>query len=149
MKYFIGELIGTYILSSSLNFMADYTKGGKVNILEIVIGFLIAVQTSRKLSGAHLNPGVTLTFYLNSSPEEREKKLPMYKEMLLGQLAGGLLSPVLAKILLGQCLVLSTSDEANFFTAFTMEMLASAVFYSIILFQSKKEFNLTGDDDSI
>jgi len=151
MKYFIGELIGTYILSSSLNFMATYKADGTISIslVEIIIGFLIAIQIARKLSGAHVNPAVTLTFYINTPYAERQHVLPQYREMILGQLVGALLCPLFSQILIGNSLTLKASTESNFFTAFVMEMLGSAVFYSVILFQGKKEFNLIGNDEVI
>lgn len=151
MRFFIGELIGTYILSSSINFMSDYSvnPNGKVFLLEIIVGFLIAVQVSRKLSGAHLNPGVSLTLYLNLSSEEKEAQYDKYIERLIGQVAGGLISPLLSNFLIKNSVVLTASEEANYFTAFLMEMLGSSLFYSVILFQSRKEFNLTDGDEVV
>lgn len=149
MRYFYGELIGTYVLSSSLNFMADYTSGQKISLLEIIIGFFIAIQVARKLSGAHLNPAVTLMFYLNDSVEERNKMYRKYKERLLGQLVGGLLSPILSIILTGKCFVVKAGDETNYLIAFIMELFASSVFYTVILFQSKPEFDLHGKDEVV
>ena len=149
MRYFYGELIGTYILSSSLNFMADYTTGQSITLLEIIVGMFIAVQCARKLSGAHLNPAVTLMFYMNDTPEERNRMFRKYKERILGQIAGGLLSPILSIVLTGNCFVVKANEETNYLIVFIMEMFASSVFYSVILFQSKPEFDLYNKDEVI
>jgi glycerol uptake facilitator-like aquaporin len=151
MRFFIGELLGTFILSSSLNFMADYTvsPNGAVNLLEIIVGFFIAIQVSRKLSGAHLNPGVSLCLYLNLAEEEKENQLEKYQERIIGQIAGGIITPLLSNLLIGSSLTLTANVHAKYYTAFIMELLASVVFYSIILFQSRKEFNLTDNDEIV
>lgn len=149
MRIFFSELIGTFILSSTLNFMTIYQSDGKqvTSVIEIMIGFFIAIQVSRKISGGHINPAVTLALYLYQTPEDRKKIENNIKEYLCGQMVGGFLSPVLSNIMFGHILIIS--PNANFLVAFIMETIGGSVFYLIILFQACPKQNLTGNDDVV
>lgn len=149
MKIFLSELIGTFILSSSLNFMTDYSAGQKVNLLEIILGFLLAIQFSRKISGGHVNPAVTLVFYLFENDENKKFIESNIKEYIGGQLAGGLLSPILSRLLINNSLTLTIGSEANYLGAFIMEMIAASVFYLVILFQASKKQDLYSNDEVV
>lgn len=148
-RYFIGEFVGTYILSSCLNFMADYKNNQKVELIQIVIGMLVAALMTKKLSNADLNPGVTFLYYLNKTEEERKKSIDIVKQLLLGQILGGILSPLLALIMIGNTVDIKISEQASYFTGFLFEFIACTMFYSVILFQSKAEFNLHSGDDVV
>lgn len=147
MRIFYAEALGTFILASSLNFMADYSNGGqKVSIFEIVLGFLIAVQFARKFSGAHVNPGVTLACYLTGSEKDKKKIADNIKEYIAGQFVGGFLSPIISQLLTGHHLSLKISIEARYIGAFIMEMIGASVFYTIIVIQGNPKLNLTSGD---
>lgn len=147
MRIFYAEALGTFILASSLNFMSDYSNGGqKVSIFEIVLGFLIGVQIARKISGAHLNPGVTLSCYLTGSDKDKKKILDNINEYIAGQFVGGFLSPILSQMLTGHHLSLKISTEARYLGAFIMEMIGASVFYMVIVIQGNSKLNLTAGD---
>mmetsp|Transcript_10603 Transcript_10603/g.10976 ORF Transcript_10603/g.10976 Transcript_10603/m.10976 type:complete len:257 (+) Transcript_10603:1-771(+) len=150
MKVFFAEFIGTFILSTSLNFMTDYSNDSqKVNLVEVIIGFFIGLQFSRKISGGHLNPAVTLVFYLWETEKNKKKLREVFKEMLLGQICGALLSPFLSNLLIGHSLVLKISTDSNYLGAFIMELLGATVFYLLVLFQASPKHNLTAGDEVI
>lgn len=157
MKIFISELIGTFILSCALNFTADYFEVTKenennqqnVSLIGVVIGFIIAIQFSRKISGAHLNPGVTLALYLSETTKGKKVLEENMTQYLGGQFIGGLLSPILSTLIIGRSIVLEISVESNYLGAFVMEFLGALVFYLMVLTQSSKYHKLTGDDEFV
>lgn len=151
MKYFLGELIGTFVLSSSLNFMTTYSDGVQIfNLTGVTIGFFIALQISRKLSGAHLNPGVTLMFYFNSK-HTGEPGLEVHQclQMLGGQVLGAFISPLCCWILTANSLLIKPSTEISYADAFLSEVLATSLFYCVILAQSYRSMNLTSNNEVI
>lgn len=150
MKYFISEFLGTLILSGSLNFMCDYSNGGqKLNLFEILCAMLIAVQFSRKISGGHVNPAVTLTCYLHSNEKGKKKYEEIYQEMVGGQFCAGLVAPILSSILIGNSLNIKISEDASYLGAFIVETIGAAIFYLVILTQASPGHNLTQGDEFI
>lgn len=76
MTYFLGELIGTAIMllvgnGAVANVLLNKTKGQNSGALFINLGWGLAIMTgvfaSMPLSGAHLNPVVTLAFAITGS----------------------------------------------------------------------------------
>lgn len=149
MKYFLGEFIGTFILSSSLNFMTVYSPlegTQQMNIIGVIVGFFIALQFSRNISGGHLNPGVTIMFYFENKQSQQSRNCV---SMITGQLLGAFMPPLFALLLIDNSLQLNASANSTYFNALLAEFIASLVFFSIILAQSSKEMNLTSSHEYV
>lgn len=149
-KIFISESFGTFILSTSVNFMPDYSKNSQMlNLCNLIIGIFIAAMFSKRISGAHFNPAVTLLNYLINKGEKRERVRLLAKEYILGQFTGAFIPPILSNLLLGNSMYLRPAAEAGFIGTFIMETLGSMILYLIITFLNKTENNLFADDDVI
>jgi glycerol uptake facilitator-like aquaporin len=150
MKLFVGEFIGTFILSATINFiLARSTDPSPITTLYLIGGLFVAVQASRKLSGGHLNPGVTFTFYLSDLFQKKEGKCIMYYlEMFAGQLVGAFLPAIICQLSTGSS-ANPAPPSGNYITALVMEAIGSTIFYSTILHQSKPEENITSGDDAL
>ena len=62
----VAEALGTFIFLSVIIFTVNGAKDMGVNWLKIGLGLAIAVLLVGSISGAHLNPAVSLMFYLNN-----------------------------------------------------------------------------------
>ena len=106
-KIFIGEFIGTFILvfigcgSIALAITYEYLSSLYEVAAFWTIGVTLGIYASAKLSNAHLNPAVTLAFYIDKQIGFRE--LVNY---FLSQFAGA----VLAGFLLLQLIMNDISD---------------------------------------
>jgi len=99
MTAFIGELIGVAIIilfggGVVANVLLNKSKGQNSGWIVIITGWAVgvaaAVYATGKLSGAHLNPAVTIALaYLGQFPWA---KVPMY---ILAQVLGGIIGGVL------------------------------------------------------
>lgn len=151
MEFFLSEFLGTFILSGSFTFMAVYTRDTQMVSLPCVLtGFIIALQFSRRISGGHLNPGVTLMFMFKSRELfRRENLLSSVLPRVLGQVVGGLIAPMLTVVLYGQAFVLKVNTNVSVSSAVVGEVLGSVVFFLVIIIQDFDKLNLTNQDEVI
>jgi MIP family channel proteins len=90
-----GELIGTYllVLFGTGAVAASVYTGAQVGLWQVAavwgFGVAIAIYVAAAISGAHLNPAVTLAFAVIRRGEFRLSNLPVY---WAGQLAGAVLA---------------------------------------------------------
>lgn len=119
MDKFLSEFLGTFILSGSFTFMTVYSQGTQTVSLPCVLtGFIIALQFSRRISGGHLNPAVTLMFSLKNHYLVRRDNMTNgmminILPMLLGQVLGALIAPMLTVLLLGQAFLLEVNKQTG------------------------------------
>ncbi len=88
----LAEIIGTFIFLGVIIFVVNGSKDMGVNWLKIGLALGIMISLFGSISGAHLNPAVSLMFYLNNqlAPEE----LGIY---WIGQIIGAALALSLYK----------------------------------------------------
>ena len=86
------EFIGTFILIGSLNLSTTFNEDGTTtfNWLLFLCGFFSAITLARSISGAHLNPAVTIAVYFEKPAEVRSKEQPLLTLYILAQFLGGL-----------------------------------------------------------
>lgn len=150
MRLFVGEFLGTFMLSSTLNLMTRYfTDGPQLDLIKVVFGLFVAIKISGKLSGAHLNPGISMTFLINQVINNKLEPAAHYFKMLAGQLLGAFIPPIICNLLKGQALKLEIDNEATYLTAFIAEMVGCVIFYSVVLLQSKEKEDLHSGDESV
>lgn len=150
VRLFVGELLGTFMLSATLNLMTKYfTEGPQLDLIKVVFGLFVAIKIAGKLSGAHLNPGISLTFTINDFINGKVQPLPNYLKMLAGQIVGAFIPPIICSLLKGQALKLTISPDATYLTAFVAEFIGCVLFYSVVLLQSKEKEDLHSGDESI
>jgi glycerol uptake facilitator-like aquaporin len=147
MKMF-SEFLGTFILAASIEFITVYDQGSQSNLLfAILAGFFIAITLTREISGGHINPGVTLTVYF-AETDEREKnemsnQLWMY---IVSQVAGAISAGLFGMVVYNENIFkIAPHPSTSPAEAFVMEILGSAVFFSVILVQGDKDAKLCND----
>ena len=95
MESFFGELMGTFLLivfgggvvaGAVLKESKSFNSGWIVIIIGWGLGVTLGVYTSGQISGAHLNPAVTLSLWLKGAVET--SKVPFY---ITGQFLGAML----------------------------------------------------------
>jgi len=147
MKMF-SEFLGTFILAASIEFITVYDQGSQSNLLfAILAGFFIAVTLTREISGGHINPGVTLTVYFAETDEkeklEKGNTLWMY---IVSQVAGAISAGIFGMILYNENIFkMMPHPQTSQAEALVMEILGSALFYTIILVQGDKDAKLCND----
>jgi glycerol uptake facilitator-like aquaporin len=147
MKMF-AEFLGTFILAASIEFITVYDQGSQANLLFAILGgFFAAITVTREISGGHINPGVTLTVYL-AETDEREKneqanQLWMY---IVSQVAGAISAAMFGMILYRENIFKMSPNPKNTpAEALVMEIMGSALFYSVILIQGDRDARLNSD----
>lgn len=90
-----GELVGTYILVlfGTGSVVAAVVTGAQVGLWQVAVvwafGVALAIYATANVSGAHLNPAVSLAFAIFRRPEFSVRLLPVY---WAAQLAGAVLA---------------------------------------------------------
>lgn len=144
----LAEFIGTFILACAIEFNTRYCEGLQSgNVFCILGGFFIAITVTRELSGGHINPAVTITFYLIEKDQkvknEKANQMWMY---IISQLAGAICAAVLGIVIYNNNVFkLAPNLNANIASAFILEVIGSALFYTVILVQSNRHAALTND----
>lgn len=139
MKRYAAELISTYFLvfCGTGAIIIDQETGGTVSQVGIAISFGIIVTVMifafGRISGAHMNPAVTLTLVL--------LKLHPKKELLLYivfQIAGAVLASLTLWMLFPSNKFLgSTNPSGSWEQSFVLEMLLTLLLMLVILFTSQ------------
>ena len=144
----LAEFFGTFILAASIEFITVYDQGSQSNMLIAILGgFFAAITVTREISGGHINPGVTLTVYLAETDEkeknEQANQLWMY---IVSQVAGAVSAALFGMILYRENIFrMAPHPKTSPAEAFVLEILGSALFYSIILIQGDKDARLCTD----
>jgi glycerol uptake facilitator-like aquaporin len=142
------EFIGTFILAASIEFMTAYDQDGQTNLLfAILAGFYVAITLTREISGGHINPGVTLTVYFaEQNPKEKNEMSNTLWTYICAQMGGAVCAALLGLIVYNENIFKLAPAQKTFASeAFVLEVLGSALFYTIILVQGDKDAKLCND----
>lgn len=150
------ECIGTFILSAGINLSTVFSLDTATNLIStqsqpilLFLAFFAAVQISRPISGAHLNPAVTIAVYLSKPSKERNN---FHKETMqwyiLSQITGAVIACLLSWICYnGNIVKLSLIiEQSNQFWGFCIEMIATFIFCCSILCQGNTKANVVNDE---
>lgn len=142
------EFIGTFILSGAINLSTTYTPdGGQVsNPLLIILAFYTAVTFSRRISGGHVNPAVTLAVYFEKTKEERSKEQSVFTLYVIGQVLGALCSCLFSYIFYREHIFkLALGEDTTAMNGFLIEIIGTFIFAYTILCQGDPNAKLTTD----
>ena len=135
LKKLVAELVGTYglVLVSVATGMVDEISGGRVTPVGggIAVGLMVAamIYTFGSVSGAHINPAVTLAFALNRQIDWKTALL-----YLPAQLAGAVLSSLTLYLLLGPVVVAgATLPAAGVPQSLVMEFILAFFLMAVIM----------------
>jgi len=136
LKKFIAELVGTFALvfCGTGAIIINEASGGSVTHVGIAITFglivLAMIYAFGNTSGAHINPAVTLAFWL-------AKKFPTthLAPYLIAQLVGAILASIVLKVLFPQNELLGATLPANTaMQSFILEIILT-FFLMLVIFQ--------------
>ena len=136
LKKILGEYFGTAILALSIvgsGIMgSNLTKDGAlslfINALGTAIGLAVAIGLVGKISGAHLNPAVTLIMLIT-----KRIQLTQFALYSIAQILGAISGVVLGNYIFGANAIESSSQLRNGTNLFISEIIATAVLVWIIL----------------
>lgn len=135
MKKYVAEFIGTaaLVFAGTGAIVIDEVSGGAVTHVGVALTFglivLAMIYTLGDISGAHLNPAVTLGFWFSRRMSEREV-LPY----IASQCAGALAASGILRLLFPQNLLLGTTQPAgSAMQSFVLELLLTAILMFVIL----------------
>lgn len=143
VKKGLAEVIGTFFLV----FIGTGTavlSGNVVGTLGIGLGFglaiMVAANTIGQISGAHLNPAVTLAFLVNKRMDVKE-----FVVYVVGQMIGAILGTGLLRLILGMTdlgvdnLAQTTYQDISTAGAFIIEMTLTAILVFVIMSVTSKK----------
>lgn len=143
----LAEVIGTFFLV----FIGTGTavlSGEVVGTLGIGLGFglaiMVAANTIGNISGAHLNPAVTLGFLVNKRMSAKE-----FGVYFVGQLIGALLGTSLLRLILSMTslgtdnLAQTTYGDISTMGAFIVEMVLTFILVFVIMTVTSKDKGTT------
>ena len=142
-KKFLAEVIGTFIVIvlATGSVVIDAKLNGALGIPFIAfapfVGVVVCVYLFGKVSMAHLNPAVTLGFFITKHITKRLAAL-----YLTAQIAGALLGSLFVKIVIGNDAFLGANSPNYAYPLpliFGVEVLASALLMTVILFVVHKK----------
>ena len=111
---FVGEVVGTYILVlfGTGSVAAAVATGAQIGLWQIAVvwafGVALAIYATANVSGAHLNPAVSLAFAIFRRSEFSFRMLPVY---WTAQLIGAILAGVSVLAIFGRFIVRFESDN--------------------------------------
>lgn len=135
MKRYLAEAIGTFALvfAGTTAIVVENLTGGEVTHVGVALTFGLVVMTMiyavGDVSGAHLNPAVTLGFW--AAGRLRAPDLPPY---IFSQCAGALVASFMVRALFPESTGLGgTVPTGATFQAFLLEVLLTALLMFVIL----------------
>lgn len=137
MKKFFAELIGTFVLvflgtgAAVLGGGADSVVGYGAIALAFGLTIVASAYSVGTVSGAHLNPAVSIAMYINKRIDNKE--LGTY---VLGQLVGAFLGSLALLVITGDNSTLGqnvVADGYSLLTGFLVEVILTFVFILVIL----------------
>lgn len=144
MKKYIAELIGTFALvfcGTGAVIVNDQT-GGALGLIGIALAFGIIVSAMiyifGSISGAHINPAVTIALLVGKLTSKKEALIYIFSQFI-----GALLASILLKLLFPKNLTFgATLPSGNLFQSFILEyILTFFLMLTILGATSKKEFS--------
>ena len=140
MKKYLAEVIGTFILifcGTGSIIINQETAGAHIGHLGIAISFglvvTVVIYTFGALSGAHINPAVTIGFWLAGLFSKKEV-LPY----IISQIVGAFLATGLLKLLFPANEFLGgTTPSGTEWQSFVLEVVLSFMLMLVILFTSQ------------
>src|ERR1700722_2969857 len=135
MKKYLAELFGTFALvfAGTGAIVVNETTGGAVSHVGVALTFglvvLAMIYTIGDVSGAHLNPAVTLGFCA-----ARRMPFRLAAPYLLSQFAGAFLASVLLRVLFPASQMLGATQPAgSIMQSFVLEIILTAMLMWVIL----------------
>ncbi len=135
MKRYAAELFGTFALlfAGTGAIVVNQVSGGTVTHVGIALTFglvvLAMIYTVGDISGAHLNPAVTLGFWAARRMATRD--VPFY---LASQIAGAVLASLALKLLFpGNEMLGGTQPSGSALQSFVMEFILTTLLMFVIL----------------
>lgn len=137
MKKFFAELIGTFVLvflgtgAAVLGGGADSVVGFSAIALAFGLTIVASAYSIGTVSGAHLNPAVSIAMYLNKRIDG--KNLGIYT---LGQVVGAVFGSLALLTITGNNSALGqnvVADGYSLFTGFLVEVILTFIFILVIL----------------
>jgi aquaporin Z len=135
MKKYIAELIGTFALvfAGTGAIVINDLSGGAVSHVGVALTFglvvMVMIYALGEVSGAHLNPAVTIGFYL-----ARRLSLREVSPYVLSQCAGGLLASVVLRLLFeGHPTLGATIPAGSPAQSFVLEIILTFFLMFVIL----------------
>ena len=135
MKKLVAEFIGTFALvfAGTGAIVIDEVSGGAVSHVGVALTFglivLAMIYTLGDISGAHLNPAVTLGFWSSRRFAGREV-LPY----VVSQFGGALVASITLRLLFPQNVLLGSTQPAGpVVQSFVLELLLTAILMFVIL----------------
>lgn len=135
MKKYIAEMIGTFALlfAGTGAIIVNDVSGGAISHLGIALTFGLVVMAMiyalGEVSGAHLNPAVTIGFYL-------ARRLPLREVLpyILSQCAGGLLASLVLRLMFeGHPTLGATAPAGSVAQSFALEIVITFFLMLVIL----------------
>ena len=139
---YIMEFFGTFILSFGVNLSTSYANGVQSpNIFLILASLFCGITLTRKISGGHLNPAVTIGFTtynkMNNTDWQVGKHRPNEFLYILSQCSGAFTACVLSYIFYsGNILKVGANPNYYSFQALFAEIIGTFIFVYSILCQS-------------
>lgn len=135
MKKYIAELIGTFALvfAGTGAIVVNDLSGGTVSHVGVALTFglvvMVMIYALGEVSGAHLNPAVTIGFYLARRLPLRE--VPFY---ILSQCVGALLASIALRLLFaGHSTLGATIPAGSPAQSFVLEIIITSILMFVIL----------------
>lgn len=139
MKRYIAELIATYFLvfCGTGAIIIDQETGGTVTQVGIALSFGIIVTVMifayGRISGAHMNPAVTLTLVLLKLHPKKEL-LPYIITQIIGAILASL---TLLALFPNNEFLGSTNPSGSWWKSFILELILTSLLMLVILFTSQ------------
>jgi len=148
MKRHIAELIGTFALvfcGTGAMVINEVTGGEVTNVgIGITFGMIVMamIYTFGKISGAHINPAVTLAFACTNRFEKKDTV-----GYIIAQLLGALLASIVLALLFPASIKLgATIPAGSWQQSFILEIILTYFLMLVIIFvsQNKETKHMTG-----
>lgn len=141
MKNYISEAISTFflVLIGTGSVIVDSSTGGQITLagISVITGVIVALMILMfgSVSGAHMNPAVTIALAWNGTIDKRE--IPPY---MLAQAIGAFAGSFMLNIIFSKSHTLGeTIPSVNIFLAFLIEVVLTMFLMLVILTVSGKK----------
>lgn len=150
LRRYLAEFIGTFFLVwvGTGAIMINEITGGVIGNLGIAFAFglivMIMIYTIGDLSGAHMNPAVTIAFFTQKEIDIKDTTL-----YVISQLTGAMMACYANKFILGEGIANqgATLPSGSIMQSFVLEIILTALLMFVILgvtSGSKEKRNLAG-----